>query len=85
MTASKTNTLKTLPPVSRWELIDAISKLHVINDCPSQLGIAVNNSSIRCCNQLTKIGQKDCQCSVCASQRDLTKGIKRQVIDNNEE
>ena len=72
MTAFKTNRLETLPPVSRWELIDAISKLHVINDCPSQLGIAVNNSSNPCCNQLTKGGQKECQCNVCGIQGDLT-------------
>jgi hypothetical protein len=66
MTASKTNRLKTLPPVSRWELIDAISKLHVINDCPNQLTIAINNLENRCCTQLTKGGRKDCQRSDCA-------------------
>lgn len=85
MTASKTNERKALPPVSRWELIDAISKLHVINDCPSQLGIAVNNSSNRCCNQLTKGSQKNCQCSDCGFLCDLTKHTKRQVIDHNKE
>jgi len=83
--ASTNNKLKTLPPVSRWELIDAISKLHVINDCPSQLGIAVNNLENRCCNQLTKGGQKGCQCSVRDSWCDLTKYTKRQVIDHNNE
>jgi len=66
MTASKTNRLKTLPPVSRWELIDAISKLHVINDCPSQLTIAINNLENPYCTQLTKGGQNNCQCSDCA-------------------
>ncbi len=45
MTVSKINKLKALPPVSRGELIDPISKLYVINDCLNQLGI----------------GQKDCQ------------------------
>ncbi len=83
--ASKTNKLKTLPPVSRWELIDAISKLHVINDCPNQLIKAINNSSNRCCNQLTKGGQKDCQCSDCGFSRDLTKSTFCQVIDHNKE
>lgn len=77
--------LKTFSPVSRWELIDAISKLHVINDCPSQLTIALDNSSNHCCNQLTKGGQKDCQCSDCGFSCDLTKGTKRQVMDHNEE
>ncbi len=72
MTVSKTNRLKALPPVSRWELIDAISKLHLINDCPSQLGVAINNSSIRCCNQLKKGGQKTCQCSDCGMRGYLT-------------
>ena len=72
MTAFKTNRLKALPPVSRWELIDAISKLHVINDCSSQLGIAVNNYENPCCNQLTKGGQKSCQCSDCGIKGDLT-------------
>ena len=72
MTASKTNRLKALLPVSRWELIDAISKLHVIDDCPNQLIKAINNSSIRCCNQLIKGGQKDCQCSDCGVRGDLT-------------
>ncbi len=83
--ASKNNKLKTLPPVSRWELIDAISKLHVINDCPDQLTIALDNSSNPCCNQLTKGGQNDCQWSDCGFSPDLTKLTKRQVIDHNNE
>ncbi len=69
---AKNNRRKKLPPVSRWELIDAISKLHVINDCPSQLRIAVNNSENPCCNQLTKGGQNNCQCSDCGTKGDLT-------------
>ena len=67
MTAFKTNRLETLPPVSRWELIDAISKLHVINDCPSQS--ALENA---CGNQLTKGDQNDCQCSDCGTKGNLT-------------
>lgn len=59
-------------PVSHWELIDAISKLHVINDCPKQLTIASDNLEIPCGNQLTKGGQNDCQCSVCGIKDDLT-------------
>lgn len=83
--ASENNKRKKLPPVSRWELIDAISKLHVINDCPSQLEIAVNNSENHCCNQLTKSGRKNCQCSDCGFSFDLTKHTKRQVIDHNKQ
>ncbi|WP_317111506.1 hypothetical protein [Chroococcidiopsis sp. SAG 2025] len=30
------------PPVTRWELIDAISKLYVIRDDPSQLPKSLN-------------------------------------------
>lgn len=77
------NGLKTFAPVSRWELIDAISKLHVINDCPSQLTIALDNLEIPCCSQLTKGGQNNCQCSDCGFKSDLTKCTKRQVIDRN--
>ncbi|WP_144405724.1 hypothetical protein [Aliterella atlantica] len=77
--------LKTFPPVSRWELIDAISKLHVINDCPSQLTIAIDNSSNPCCNQLTKGSLNDCQCSDCSFLPDLTKFTKRQVMDDNKQ
>ncbi len=64
---AKNNKRKKLPPVSRWELIDAISKLHVIDDCPSQS--ALENP---CGNQLTKSGQDDCQCSDCGIKGDLT-------------
>ena len=77
------NSLKTFSSVTRWELINAISKLHVINDRFSQLRMSVNNVEIRCCTQLTKGGQNSCQCSVCDFKRDLTKITKRQVIDND--
>lgn len=70
--ASNHNRLKTLPLVSCWELIDAISKLHVINDYPSQLTIAIDKLEIPCCNQLTESGQNNCQCSDCDVRDDLT-------------
>lgn len=76
------NGLKTFPPGSRWDLIDAISQLHLINDRPSQLGIGVNNSSIGCCNQLTKGSRNNCQYSICVSWHELTKVTKRQILEN---
>ncbi len=79
------NKLGTFPPVTRRDLIDAISKLHVINDCPSQIGMGVNNLENRCCSQLTKRELNNCQCYVCGSRRDLTKCIFRQVMDDNKE
>ncbi len=57
---ANTSKLKTFPPVSLWELIDAISKLHIINDCPNQIGMTINNLENPCCSQLTKVGINNC-------------------------
>lgn len=44
-------------PVTRLELIDAIAKLHVINDRSLQLRKSLNNSETRCCNRLRQLGE----------------------------
>ncbi|WP_317112414.1 hypothetical protein [Chroococcidiopsis sp. SAG 2025] len=40
------------PPVTRWELIDAIAKLHVIQDDCSQLRTLLNNPQKPCCTKM---------------------------------
>ncbi|WP_181824411.1 hypothetical protein [Chroococcidiopsis thermalis] len=41
-------------PVTRWQLIDAISKLYVIRDDPRQLRTPLNKSEKPYCNEMRK-------------------------------